>query len=292
MEFNKLYYFYIAAKHMNITRAAEELYISQPALTKNIKLLEREIGLPLFYKKGRHIYLTEFGDYLNEKVCKMFNIWDDISQELDKIKSNAKNTIKLNVLAATTIVTDAVAEYTKRNQDITFQIIQNSEVNCDISISTNAVNFSNLPSFTKRCVIEEKIYLAVPKNLEYENINSINLIDVKDKGFVNLSGSRPFHIVCDKLCESVGFKQNIIFESDSPEAVKNIIKSGAGIGFWPEFSWGKISVSDVKLLPIYNPICQRELIIGLHKNSCLSECSEEFYDFLLKFIKRHQKNKG
>lgn len=285
MELNKLYYFHIAAKHQNITRAAQELYVSQPALTKMIKGLEREIELPLFYKKGRNIHLTEFGEYLKEKTDKMFAIAENIEDEIEKMKTEASNTIKLNVLAATSIVTDAVVEYTKKNKSAIFQIIQNTEVDCDISITTNSVNFSHLPPFKQRCIIEEKIYLAVPKSTEYENKKSIDLTEVKDKGFVNLSGSRLFRIVCDKFCESVGFKQNVIFESDSPATVKNIIRAGSGIGFWPEFSWGEFPSSDVNLIPISNPLCQRELIIGLHGNSVNSAITTDFYNFLLDFIK-------
>ncbi len=287
MELNKLHHFHIVAKHQNVTRAAEELYVSQPALTKTIKSLEKEIGLPLFYKKGRHIYLTKFGEYLKERTDRMFAIVEGVRDELEKMKNEAKNTIKLNVLAASTVVTDAVVEYTKHNKSAVFQIIQNSEVDCDISITTNAINFSHLPEFVQRCIIEEKIYLAVPENSEYKD--SIDLREVKDKGFVNLSGSRLFRTVCDKFCESVGFKQNVIFESDSPTTVINIIKAGAGIGFWPEFSWGKLPASGVKLVSIANPVCHRELIIGLHGKHSVSETAGDFYKYLLDFIKQQYK---
>ena len=53
----------------------------------------------------------------------------------------------------------------------------------------------------------------------------------------------------------------IIVDADACP-VKNIIKAGAGIGFWPEFSWGEFPSVDVDLIPISNPVCQRELIIG------------------------------
>lgn len=291
MDLNKLYYFYITAKYQNVTRAAEELYISQPALTKNIKILESEIGLPLFYKKGKHIYLTECGEYLKEQADRVFSIIDSVTDELQRKKEGARNTIKLNVLAASTVVSDAVCEYTKKNKSVIVQIIQNTEVDCDISVTTNSVNFSNLPPFQKRCIIEEKIYLAVPHTQEYKNKTSIDLKEVKDKGFVNLSGSRLFRVVCDKFCESVGFKQHVIFESDSPATVKNIIKAGAGIGFWPEFSWGEFPLSDVNLIPIHNPICQRELIVGLHGNISNNHLATEFYEFLLSYIKKQCKNK-
>ena len=60
MELNKLRYFYIVAKYEHMTRAAEEMHIAQPALTKTIKALEDELGVPLFMKKGRNIVLFIF----------------------------------------------------------------------------------------------------------------------------------------------------------------------------------------------------------------------------------------
>ena len=81
----------------------------------------------------------------------------------------------------------------------------------------------------------------------------------------------------------------MIFESDSPATVKNIIKAGAGIGFWPEFSWGEFPSADVNLIPISNPLCRRELIIGLHNGSAKSTVAADFYDFLLDFIKKQYK---
>ena len=48
MDQTRLYYFYVVAKHQHVTRAAEEIHIAQPSLTKSIKLLEEELGLTLF----------------------------------------------------------------------------------------------------------------------------------------------------------------------------------------------------------------------------------------------------
>lgn len=289
MELNKLYYFHIVAKYQNITKASEKLFISQPAITKAMKQLEEELETPLFYKKGKHIYLTDFGLYLKGETDKMFAIWKNIQTEAQKNKQIAHSSIHLNVLAATAIVTDAALEFKKAHDNAIFHIIQNEEANCDISISTNSVNFTSLPKFTDKRIFEEKIYLATPKTDEYNNKSAISLDEVADKGFVNLSGSRLFRVVCDKFCESAGFTPNIIFESDSPATVKNIIKTGMGIGFWPEFSWSEFPIDDINLIPIQNPICKRELIIGLHTNTFTSKIVTDFYSFLINYIDRHTK---
>ena len=97
------------------------------------------------------------------------------------------------MLAASTAVTDAVVAYKKKNPDAVFQLIQNeTETDCDVSVSTGGVEFSALPAFEKRSVMEERIYIAVPKNSRYASRESIELRELSGEGFVNLAGSRLF----------------------------------------------------------------------------------------------------
>ena len=291
MEITKLRYFYVVAKMGHVTRAAESIHIAQPALTKAIKQLEEELGVPLFYKKGRNIYPTVFGEYLKEKVEGLLSAFDGLSDELEALKKEQRNTVRLNVLAASTAVTDAVINYKKKNPDVIFQLIQNEEESdCDVSVTMNTAELSALPPFLQKRVLEEKIYLAVPKNSRYGNRESVALKEVKDEGFVQLAGSRLFRSVCDGFCAYAGFKPHISFESDSPVAVRNIIGASAGVGFWPEYSWGKVS-SDVTLLDITEPVCQRGVLIGLHESVFPSAYAEDFYEYLLRFLQKRRRSK-
>ena len=286
MELNKLYYFYTVGKYQHVTRAAEELHIAQPALTKTVKQLESELGVPLFYKYKRNVRLTEFGKYLMGRLDGVFSVLGNIPEELETLKQQARKTVRLNVLAASTAVTEAIVAYKKKNENAIFQVIQNEEeADCEVSVTTNAVDFSRLPAFERRCIIEEKIYLAVPKNSALAQRDGVRLSEMRDSGFVNLAGSRLFRTICDRFCMTAGFKPKSIFESDSPIAVKNLIGAGAGVGFWPAFSWGKAS-SDITLLSIEEPICQRELIIGLHTGSSLSATAADFYAYLITYLQK------
>ncbi len=286
MELAKLRYFYTVAKYGHVTRAAEEIHIAQPALTKAIKQLEEELGVPLFYKKGRNIRLTLFGEYLQAKLEGVFAQLDSIGGDLELLKKEHKNTVKINVLAASTAVTEAVIAYKKKCPEVIFQLIQNEEeTDCDILV---AMQESGLASAIKRVELEENIYLAVPKNSGYAKRESIALQEVKEEGFVHLAGSRQFRAVCDGFCAAAGFKPHTSFESDSIMAVKNIIGANAGVGFWPEYSWGKVS-SDVVLLPVSLPACKRTIEIGLHESPVPSPAAAEFYGYLVKFLQKRQR---
>ena len=288
MDLNKLYYFYVTAKYEHITHASEKLHIAQPALTKSIKLLESELGVPLFFKVKRNVRLTPFGVHLKARLDDIFPALKKLPDELLNLKAEAKHVIKINLLAAATTITAAMGAYKKKNPSAVFHVTQNEkDLDADVSVTTSAADFSMRREYEKRAIYEEEIFLAVSKNSRYGEYTSICLSEVKEEGFVNLASSKSFRHICDSFCMTAGYKPNIVFETDSPIAVKNLIGAGAGIGFYPAFSWDKAS-PEICLLPIEKPVCKRELVVALHKNGALSNAAEDFYIYLSEYLKKQQ----
>lgn len=282
MELQKLRYFHTVAKLQHMTRAAQTINIAQPALTQAIKSLEQELGVPLFTKKGRNIVLTEYGTFLKKRLDSLLPEFDALPAELEQIKQSVTNTVKLNILAASTFVINAIVAYRRENPDVIFDFAQNEmEHDCDILITTNALQDVARKDHAERAVKDERIYLAVPKDSPYAWYHSIDLRDVKDEGFVLLSSSRLFGIICNKFCSEAGFLPKILFESDSPSAVQNIISTGTGVAFWPEHSWGAVNNQNVVLLPISYPDCRRELIIERYERLPRAEHADDFFRFLV-----------
>lgn len=285
MDMHKLKYFHTVAKLRHVTKAAEEIHISQPSLTQAIKALEKELGVPLLQKQGRRIVLTEFGEYLERRLDVLLPEFENLPNELEQLKSKVNKTVKLNILAASFFVINAIVGYRKKNPDVIFDFEQNDlKYDCDIVITTNGLRADDTKNYVKRCIKEEKIYLAVPKDSAYADRESVQLSEVRNESFVMLSNTRLFGVICKKWCSIAGFYPKTLFESDSPVAVQNIVSTGAGIAFWPEHSWGKVKNKNVVLLPISYPVCQRDLIIELHERLPRSEYAEDFYKYLIQQI--------
>ena len=286
MELNNLRYFYEAAKCGHITKAAENLHVAQPALTKSIKALEDELNIKLFYKAGRGVKLSEYGEFLKEKIEPIIDELDVLPVAIKNFTDLNENTVSINVLAASTITTDIIIKFKKIYPNVMFKMIRKeNETNADIEILTNAKNYDSFVSVKKRALVEEKIHVAVPIESPLAKKEKIELIELKNSEFIALSGSRRFRPLCDAYCEYAGFKPRVSFESDSLIAVKNLIAAGVGVAFWPEFSWGKITHKNIKLLDIVKPDMKREIILYLtsRKNSGISE---KFFDFLVAEFKR------
>lgn len=266
-----------------MTRSATKLHIAQPALTKSIHKLEDELGVKLFASKGRGIMLTEYGHYLREKVEPMLSNLDSIVDEIKQIEKETATTIHLNVHAASAIITEAVIQFQKENKNINFQFSQGMEDDLyNIDISTKL--FYQVPDneYETTYVLSEKIFLAVPVKHKLSNLDNVRLSDLSGESFISLMGSKELRWICDQFCHHAGFEPKIVFESDSPAVVQNMIAANMGIGFWPEYTWGKVNQNNIKLIEISEPVCQRDIIIKMNTDR-LTVTSEKFYNFLIDY---------
>lgn len=283
MELTQIKYFLEVAESQHITKSAQKLHIAQPALSQSIHRLEKELRVPLFVSKGRNIVLTEYGKYLKQKLEPIMTELSNIPGQLQTMAKLESDTVHLNVLAASTLVTEAIIEYKKKHAKVNFQVLQSqSDQLYDIGIRTKL--FYQLDGETDSTfVCTEKIYLAVPSTHKLAEKSSISLSEAADEGFISLMGSRQLRWICDRYCQHAGFSPKIIFESDSPAAVRNMIAANMGVGFWPEFTWGRLETDRVKLVEINDPICRRDIIIDYKLNKTDSSTVVDFFGFFKDF---------
>ena len=94
-----------------------------------------------------------------------------------------------------------------------------------------------IPGFLREVSLCRPIlFLLVPNSPGFEKNHSISLSDVKNEEFISLSGAKHFRAICDKFCKSEHIQPNIVFESESSSAVKNMIAANIGVGVWSAFS--------------------------------------------------------
>ena len=95
LNFNQLRIFYHAAKNLNFTAAARDLFITQPAVTAQIKLLEEYCELKLFRKKGRGVYLTDEGSALFEYTKHVFDYEKEIEFAIEEMRELKRGILRL-----------------------------------------------------------------------------------------------------------------------------------------------------------------------------------------------------
>ncbi|MGM5630610.1 LysR substrate-binding domain-containing protein [Apibacter raozihei] len=154
----RLKIFYSVAKNLSFTKAADELFISQPAVTKNIKELELEYDLSFFLRKGNRIELTEAGKVLFAHAENILESYKQIRYDLDIIKKNFTGTFQLG--ASTT-----VGQYLLPSLMSQFHIKYP-----DIKLSLVTANTRSIESY----LIDKKIQLGIvegkPKNKQLKYV--------------------------------------------------------------------------------------------------------------------------
>ena len=284
MELLQLRYFHEVAQTQHMTNSAKRLGVAQPALTQAIRRLEGELDAKLFERVGRNIRLTPCGEALEDKVAPLLAAFDEIPSAIAQAKGQERNTVRIDVEAATTMTVDAIAAFRATVPQAAFVINQaNNEARWDVRVRTEAHGGAAMPDTRTSEVCRERICLAVPK--AQANGEPIRLADFAGAPFVCLAGTRGFRGVCDELCLKAGFAPNVVFESDSPDVVRKFIALGLGVGFWPERSWGALEGSEVVLAPIADAGFERDIVVETAKHP-LGQKAAEFHAFLLEFIRR------
>lgn len=285
MEITQLKYFYALAQNQHVTRTAEQLHIAQPSLTQSIRRLEKELNVKLFKTSGRNIVLTECGKYLQRKIEPVLNTLGEIPGELQALTGEQKNRLKINVLAASTLITDIMIAYQKSHPETRFQVVQNTETeDADITIFTREAFQPPIISKDNFYIFSEEIFLAVPTLSEYAEKETVALKEIAEKSVISLAGTKGLRSICDRFCLHAGFKPNVTFESDNVSAVKNLIGAGIGVGFWPQHTWETPRGNDITLLPISEPSCRRDIIVQLHHESESHEEAFRYFEYLVRFF--------
>lgn len=292
MELQQLQYFLVAAQYEHITKAANSLHIAQPALSQSIKRLEAELGVKLFERRKGGIILSESGKLLVEELKPIMKSLDNLPKKLAETARKQHQTIHLNVLAASILVTNCIIAYKAKHPEVNFQFVQ-SPASMDYDLCVTATLPRRNPA-ASQIMLEENFYLAVPASSPYARYDEIDLSEVSEEGFIMMADTRPIRSICDQFCLEAGFSPDIVFESMNFESVRSLISAGLGVGFWPEYSWESAEHSNnMVLLPIKSPECKRDIIITYNPQFSENPMVKDFYDFMIDYAmkckEKHQK---
>ncbi len=295
MELQQLQYFLVAAQYGHITKAANSLKIAQPALSQSIKRLETELDVKLFERKKGGIALTKAGEMLVEEVRPVMKTLDNLPRKLSEVDKKQKQTIHLNVLAASILVTNCIISYKAKHPEMNFEFEQSPLAeDYDLCITASLPKNNGM---SDQITLEEKFFLAVPASSKYAKYSEIELSEVADEGFIMMADTRPIRNICDQFCMEAGFTPDIVFESMNFESVRSLISAGLGVGFWPEYSWESAEPSqNVVLLPIKGQECKRDIVIAYGQQAAGNSNVRNFYEFFIDFAMecrdRHNRSRG
>lgn len=287
MELNHLLYFKKIAELNHMTMASESLHVAQPALSRTISILEKELEVKLFDRVGKNIVLNENGRILLKYTDRILTSLEDAKKELSDINKKAVNTVTISMRAASKLLPSILFDFKKKHPFIKFAIVQhkelvNNKINCDLMIDSTK---DKIISKNVTPVLEEEILLAVPNDHPLAGRKKICIEEVALESFISLQKGSSLNDITMSFCRSAGFEPNVILESDDPATIRGLISAGLGVAFLPSITWQGVADSNIKLLSISNMDCKRYINIYLNEERYHSEAVKLFYDYVVDFFR-------
>lgn len=260
MTFLHIRYFCMVAECQSISRAAKILIVSQPALSKMIRSLEEELGVPLFLREGKRMILTSDGHFFYENAVNSLAILDNAVNALTN-RSQMKN-IRLCINAGDLFMEDVIAEYRLKHEDIFFQIFAESQPSephhgsaYDLAVYTQTE--SRTQPENVHTLLTEKFGLAVPCNDPLAECGSIELEKLKDRAFL----ATDTYGLNYQLCREHGFTPRLVIVGQNLHAYMKMLEYGTGISIVPSLTFGKYLPTNCRFIPIEGYDKKRVLMI-------------------------------
>lgn len=265
MELRHLKYFVAVAEELNFSRAAVRLYISQPALSRQIKNLEDELSVLLFLRQSGGLILTEAGKYFLEQAK---DILDRSHVAVQTLKANYTNTHEpLAIGYIPTILQTFLGQTLSRfgqvypEVAVRFQEMSPSEQVRALRDGAIDIAFMGNPpdeldeEFTVKCVKKVPIVAVLPDVHPLADESSINLASLTAEKFIGMSEEK-FPGRNDRIrdiCRCAGFMSNLYLFADSHASMIALVGAGQGVAVMPNEAQA-LPHSQVVFIPLHNPI--------------------------------------
>ena len=290
---HQLKVFESVARLLSYTLAAEELYLSQPAVSMQIKQLEGNIGLPLFERLGKKIYLTEAGR-------EMFHYSRTIAQQLaeaetviEEMKGIKRGRLVISVAStANYFSTRLLAIFNERMQGVTVSLDVTNRENLIQQLTANETDLvimgkppDGFDLETESFMDNPLVVIAAPGH-PFAQRKHIPLNDLQGETFVVREAVSGTRIAMERFFNEKGIHLNTGMVMTSNEAIQQAVQAGLGLGIVSlhtlelELQTHHLVVLDVESFPI-----MRQWYVVHRKGKRLSPIAQAFKDFVLKEAK-------
>jgi len=234
--------FYLVVKRKNFTRAAEELNVTQPAVTIQVKSLEKSLNLKLIQQVGKRVRLTEAGELLNQYAEKIFDLVSDVDEKMRDFKKLMKGTLQIGTTKhyARYVMPYLLSEFQRRyprikavldegnSEDIARSILEMknelaliSEINMGQKIKSNF--FSTV-----------EFVLVASSEHRFSQRKSISLRELNDEPVILREKGSALRAAILRKFHEYGIWPSMIIEASSLDFIMGYVKQNKGVSFMIE----------------------------------------------------------
>ena len=291
MNITQLYYFKVTAELSNMNMAAQTLHISQPAISRQIKLLEEELDTALFLRNGKKIILTDTGQQILEHI-------DTILDETAQIQAIASNRaekmnqyVTVKHFAATATLYAVISEFIKIHPEI-HVITHHAKVDDSLTDLVLYPTYNTTEQKNSRILYREEILLAIHRAHPALKGNSVRLRDLRHESFLANTSGDTYARECNYFCSLVGFIPRLVNGYQSSTLRIGAVRSQLGVAFVSTVNASLPEYEDICYARISDVDCSRYMRLLLSQGMQTKKEACDFYNFFVNFCEENIPHEG
>ncbi|MDD5384641.1 MAG: LysR family transcriptional regulator [Gallionella sp.] len=277
------------ASHLNYSRAAEELYLSQPAVSMQIKQLEGHIGLPLFEQMGKKIFLTEAGRELFHYSRNIAQQLAEMEAVFDEMKGLEQGKLTLSVVNTANYFTPRLlAEFCRRhpNINVILQVANRAAVIKQLADNSTDLAIMGQPpdglDISAESFMKNPLVVIAAPDHPLVKLKRIKLARLAQETFLSREPGSGTRSAMERVFAEHQIQPRISMEMETNEAIKQAVQAGMGLGILSlhsielELETKRLAVLNVEHFPLL-----RHWFVAHRSNKRLSSAALAFKEFLL-----------
>ncbi|MTT30745.1 LysR family transcriptional regulator [Terrilactibacillus sp. BCM23-1] len=295
MEFRQILYFIEVAKREHVTKTAEALHVAQSAISRQISLLEAELGVSLFTREGRNVKLTHMGRLFlkhAERGLKEFDkakqkIQEHLNPEIGKIHLGLSTSLAIHTLPI------VLSQFNMDHPTIQFQLHQGTLSYLTQLIENDGIDIafaSPLPKehslVDSHVLFKEKMVAVLHSEHHLANQTSILLNQLAEERFITFRRGMALQELFRDACQQAGFNPSISFEGEDMDTIKQLVSAGFGVAILPENTVTYNLPPDVVTVSLEDPKVVRTVGLLMPKSRELAPSEQLFFNFVIEFYER------
>lgn len=279
MELQQIRYFITAAEELSMTAAAKRMHVSQPALSRQIATLEEDLGVPLFDRIKKRIYLTEAGKFFLTRARQIICDVETSAQQVQEKFGERDVTLRLGFMTPflDDIVTPAIMQLRSSGSRVNVslqdlppqaQIDRVRDGELDLALLGN-ISPEDKALYGSETVFRSRMGIVLPDNDPRSSRKQLSLKEFAGEPFVSLSDTffPDRRLFMQKMAQEAGFEAEIAVECDSIPLMIGCVTAGDGIGVLP-MHCRKLPHTGCQFIPMKSPVAYAE-VISVFRNESL-----------------------
>lgn len=291
MELLQLKYFQIVARNNHIAKSAEQLNVSQPAISLMISRLEDELGIKLFDRIGRRVILNENGDAFLSHVDKILTEEKNARLELQELNQKRINSLRI-ILTSPFLLDGIILPFLSENPEVRLKLYIGDNKQCLNYIRNGMVDFCiSVPGIwangieTKICAADE-IVVAVSKEHRFADQDYVTMEEISKERIITLTESNPFRQYVDEVFASYGI--NIKYQIECTHEMRNyFLKANQGVALNLRSAEKRHLYGDgIRLIPIENNMSHTHITLSYLKDHYQTKVATQMQHRILSFYRQ------